>query len=151
MPSVPVALYRAYIRDECEDYDASLEPSSADEEIPSGVYAPRWRREGGRDPDVIYNLNGEVVPGNGISTFDREGFFPSKKWSYFPIPEATTYDACLELIGPSFNDNYQANHYQFEPKYPLAPSAYLGALSNLARAALKTRWESARSSDRGKE
>lgn len=140
----PVELHRAYIRAECNDYEAALAPSSADEEVPQKVYEPRWKKEKGRSADVVFNKKGEVTPGNGLSTFDKSDVFPAKKWSYFPIPAGIEYDDSLKLVGPDYSKNFNANHYQFEPKYPLRPSEYLGMLSNIARASIKARYEAAR-------
>lgn len=90
-----------------------------------------------RAPDVIYDRQGNVLPGGGTSLFDREYVFGAKWWRSFTIPEGTEVPDSLAIVKGEYSARRMATHYQIEVRAGrMTRAALIGALDNLARNAI---------------
>ncbi|MBV8972011.1 MAG: hypothetical protein JO290_06940 [Sphingomonadaceae bacterium] len=155
MATTDCHLYRSLRYD---DFGQSY--AGTEDTIPDGLLYPRWRntnytvsfRRGGRvveeervsRADVRYNPAGEVRTGGGTSLFDVEGWFGSRDWHYFRIPEGTTIPDSLVVQGPGpeqsngrpGNGARTGHHYQIEVRVPMTVEAMKGALDTFLRSAI---------------
>ena len=112
-----------------------LYPSFEDEVIRSG---PRMGNIRLADVDVFVSAGRQYVKtGGGTSLFDRINVFGTKFWVCFEIPEGTQIPDSLRFVGPDWNQQRQANHYQIESTArSMRVDSFKGALDNLARNAV---------------
>ena len=108
-----------------------LNPDFYDRPLPSGKT---------RKADVVIDTLGGVEwvqAGGGTSLFDKPQVFPPPGWMSFQIPEGTPVPATLKIVFTNYSKTFKANHYQIESRTgTIRKDAMIGALDNLARAAI---------------
>jgi hypothetical protein len=83
-----------------------------------------------------------VLPDGGTSMHDVAGWFGYATWNYFYVPKDTEYCDDTLFIKRDKKKKWnktktiKGRHYTIRPKNPMRLDAYLGALDNLARAAV---------------
>lgn len=98
-------------------------------------------------PDVALQRSADDAPwyvlkDGGTSMHDVPGWFGYTTWNYFYVPQGTEYCAETLFIKRDKKNKWnrtktvKGRHYTIRPKIRMRLDAYLGALDNLARAAI---------------
>lgn len=123
-------LWRALLKD--SETSNPLYPDFEERTLPSGRRRPA-------DFNTVVKkgvLHVKSELGKGVSLFDVQGTFKSKKWEYFEIPKGTSIPPGLVIIKDGYNDVFGATHYSISPNETIPVKEFLRLLDDLARNAI---------------